>query len=196
MGTGVAVDVVFLGFDKWLRTAPAWLTMLMVFGIVLLVAGGIYLYTRLQEMRRLRSVSPQDEETSRDKMANIQKAMAGKRDKIMEEREERLKEIPAGPIEPNELPPATVKIRNRVENVPSNAEFGMGKAPDNELVIPELGISRKHAKIRPEKTGYVLYDLVSSRGTAVNGAKITQRTLRDDDQIKIGPETIVFNIKK
>ncbi len=112
------------------------------------------------------------------------------------ERELRLKEIPDGPVEDNDLPSAKVRIRNRIEKLSRNEEFTIGKAPDNDLVVAELGVSRRHAKIRPEKGGYVVYDLVSTRGTYVNGQKITKRVLRDGDEIKVGPDPVIFNLGK
>ncbi len=137
-----------------------------------------------------------DAEGSSEKMAHLQKKIAGRRTKIEQERELRLKEIPDGPAEDNDLGPATIRIRNRVEELSRNSEFTIGKAPDNNLVVAELGVSRKHAKIRPEKGGYVVYDLVSTRGTHVNGQKITKRVLRDGDEIRVGPDPLTFNLGK
>lgn len=52
-----------------------------------------------------------------------------------------------------------------------------------------------HAKIRPEKEGYILYDLVSKGGTIVNGIKIKRHCLRHNDRIGIGYTEIIFKIE-
>jgi hypothetical protein len=197
----VAYDTVFLAFslDRFLRKLPLWLGVLLFLGLFLVIVGIVYLYNYLKALSTIRKAEEEladDAGTSQEKMANLQKKMTGKRGEIEQKREARLKEIPDGPIEDNDLPSATVRIRNRVEKISSGAEFAIGKAPDNDLVVAELGISRRHAKIRPEKGGYVVYDLVSTRGTYVNGQKVTKRVLRDGDEIRIGPDPIIFNLGK
>jgi len=52
-----------------------------------------------------------------------------------------------------------------------------------------------HAKIRSEKEGYILYDLVSKGGTIVNGIKIKRHRLRHNDRIGIGYTEIIFKIE-
>lgn len=196
-----AYDTVFLAFslDRFLRKLPLWLGVLLFLGIFLVVVGVIYLYNYLKTLSAIRKAEEglsEDSGTSQEKMADLQKKITGRRGEIEQKREALLKEIPDGPVEDNGLPPATVRIRNRVEQISSNSEFTVGKAPDNDLVVAEIGISRRHAKIRPEKAGYVVYDLVSTRGTYVNGQKITKRVLRDGDEIRIGPDPIIFNLGK
>lgn len=196
-----AHDAVFLAFslDRFLRNLPMWLGVLIFLGIFLAIVGIVYLYNYLKALGTIRKAEEdlsEDEGTSQEKMAYLQKKIVGRRGEIEQERELRLKEIPDGPVEDNDLPTATIHIRNRIEKISPNAEFTIGKAPDNDLVVAELGVSRRHAKIRPEKGGYVVYDLVSTRGTYVNGQKITKRVLRDDDEIRIGPDPVIFNLGK
>lgn len=200
MGPAVC-GTVFLAFsfDRFLRNLPMWLGVLLSLGIFLVIVGIIYLYNYLKAFKAIRRAEEdlaEDAETSQEKMAHLQKKIVGRRGKIEQEREQRLKEIPDGPVEENDLPTATVRIRNRVEKLSPNAEFTIGKAPDNDLVVAELGVSRRHTKIRPEKGGYVAYDLVSTRGTFVNGQKITKRVLRDGDELRIGPDPLIFNLGK
>jgi pSer/pThr/pTyr-binding forkhead associated (FHA) protein len=52
-----------------------------------------------------------------------------------------------------------------------------------------LGVSRKHAIIRFQNEKLDIYDLGSSNGTTVNGARLTPHephTLRDGDEILLG----------
>lgn len=194
-------DTVFLAFsfDRFLRRLPLWLGVLLSLGIFLVIVGIIYLYNYLKALKAIHKAEENladDAETSQEKMAHLQKRMTGRRSEIEQERELRLKKIPDGPVEDNALSPATIRIRNRIEKLTGNSEFTIGKAPDNNLVVAELGVSRRHAKIRPEKSGYVVYDLVSTRGTYVNGQKITKRVLRDGDELRIGPDPLIFNLEK
>jgi pSer/pThr/pTyr-binding forkhead associated (FHA) protein len=57
-----------------------------------------------------------------------------------------------------------------------NLEKGLiqvGRSKENDIVIDNVAISRKHAQIeRQEEKGHVLRDLQSSNGTFLNGAKI------------------------
>jgi hypothetical protein len=182
-------DIVFLAFDigRFFRNIPMWLCMLLFLGIVAAVVVVIYLYSRLKETVGI--------EAPPDREEDLQEKLQHKREKIMEERQHRRDEIPHGPVGRVDLPIATLMVRNRVEPVVSDREFTIGKARDNTLVIVELGVSRRHAKIRPQKSGYVLYDLVSSTGTFLNGKRIEQAVLHDGDKIRIGPETLVFGLQ-
>lgn len=184
-------NTVFLAFDieRALRRTPAWLSILFSLGLVLVSAGIIYLYNYMKHFRDFSAAKIKDKETSQEKMLGRQNKLAAKRADI-------LKEIPTGPVDAAGLQPAAVQIRNRVVNIPLDAELAIGKLPDNDLPIVELGISRRHAKIRPERGGYMLYDLASSNGTFVNGKRITKTALRNGDVIKIGPESLVFKIVK
>jgi FHA domain-containing protein len=70
--------------------------------------------------------------------------------------------------------------------------FRFGRMPENNLVIPDPNVSRSHAEIRPVGSSFVLVDLGSTNGTKVNGATISQHTLRPGDTISIGATTIRF----
>lgn len=68
-----------------------------------------------------------------------------------------------------------------------------GRNPDNAIVVASARASRRHAEIRREGDGFVLYDLGSANGTMVNGQRITApHRLRSSDLIEIGDETFRF----
>jgi len=62
--------------------------------------------------------------------------------------------------------------------------IGRGRSAD--LVIAEPTISRAHAAIGYEATGFYLQDLGSTNGTMVNGARIDRQPLKPGDQIQMG----------
>ena len=70
--------------------------------------------------------------------------------------------------------------------------FRFGRMPENDLVISDPNVSRRHAEIRPVGPNFVVVDLGSTNGTMVNGAPVSQHTLRSGDTISIGATTIRF----
>ena len=66
----------------------------------------------------------------------------------------------------------------------------IGRRPDNDVVISDLGVSKTHAELRRSPTGqYSIIDLGSHNGTYVNGARVNQAELNDEDIIAIGHST-------
>lgn len=68
----------------------------------------------------------------------------------------------------------------------------IGRAPDCDVVIDNLGVSRVHAQI--ERTGdvYILRDLKSNNGTYVRGEKIQRHNLNTADEFFLGKHSITF----
>lgn len=68
----------------------------------------------------------------------------------------------------------------------------IGRALDNDLVIDDMRVSRRHAQLRLRGGHYVLYDTGSSGGTSVNGERITERQLQAGDVISLAGYAVVF----
>jgi len=69
----------------------------------------------------------------------------------------------------------------------TNEEFTIGRDRRRSLAIMSRKVSRQHAAISYKNKHYVITDLDSKQGTAVNGRKITSPTiLRSRDVIEIG----------
>jgi pSer/pThr/pTyr-binding forkhead associated (FHA) protein len=68
----------------------------------------------------------------------------------------------------------------------------MGRGPDNDLVFPDMGCSRRHAVIEKHGDKYVITDLGSGNGTVVNGKKIQRHQLKSADEIEIGSSVLQF----
>ncbi len=64
--------------------------------------------------------------------------------------------------------------------------FGIGRREGNELRLSGSEISRDHAEIKSEETGYVVRDRGSRYGTFVNDEQITEHTLAHGDRIRLG----------
>ncbi|MCH8206608.1 MAG: FHA domain-containing protein [Chloroflexi bacterium] len=68
----------------------------------------------------------------------------------------------------------------------------MGRSPENEIVVDEDGVSRRHAEIRGDADGFWVTDLDSRNGTFVNNKEVgtTPHRLRHLDRIELGGMTI------
>jgi DNA-binding winged helix-turn-helix (wHTH) protein len=71
----------------------------------------------------------------------------------------------------------------------------LGRDEDAVVWIDDALVSRRHARIVIDETGAVLEDLDSKNGTYLRGKRIEGPTkLADEDEIKIGPASVVFRI--
>jgi len=70
----------------------------------------------------------------------------------------------------------------------------IGRRPDNDTVVADLGVSEHHAELRRTPAGrYSITDLGSHNGTYVNGTRVSQQELNEGDIITIGQVT--FRLK-
>ncbi len=66
----------------------------------------------------------------------------------------------------------------------------IGRVPDNDVVLSDLNVSRHHAELRKSPTGsYEIVDLGSHNGTFVNGQRVTNQLLTEQDLVSIGSST-------
>jgi ABC-type multidrug transport system ATPase subunit len=79
-------------------------------------------------------------------------------------------------------PTSKVRIASKVMTI--------GRRPDNDIRVDDLGVSKQHAELRLSPTGkFQIIDLGSHNGTFVNGTRVNQAELKDDDIIAIGHAT-------
>ncbi len=75
------------------------------------------------------------------------------------------------------------------------AHISLGRTPDNDLPLPGVTVSRRHATIDFEKGRYVLRDLGSANGVRVNGRRISGAVyLAAGDAIQIEDYTLMFRV--
>src|SRR5258706_467315 len=64
-----------------------------------------------------------------------------------------------------------------------------------EAVLGAARVSRRHAEVRLRLGRYTLYDLQSTNGTFVNGRRIAEMVLSDEDRITIGGAELVVKLE-
>lgn len=75
-------------------------------------------------------------------------------------------------------------------------ELTIGRNPGNDILIDNVGVSRRHAVIRWSGDCAVVEDLGSANGTFVNGEKITSHELRDGDEIVVLKHKLIYRLPK
>jgi ABC-type multidrug transport system ATPase subunit/pSer/pThr/pTyr-binding forkhead associated (FHA) protein len=79
-------------------------------------------------------------------------------------------------------PTSKVRIQSQVMKI--------GRRPDNDIVVSDLGVSKQHAELRRTPTGtFSIIDLGSHNGTYVNGTRVNQAELSEGDILAIGHAT-------
>ena len=95
------------------------------------------------------------------------------------------------------MPEIVVKFDDKiVERVVTEKErLSIGRAPDNDIILDNRGISRKHARIELAGNEAILIDNESLNGTFINRRKVTEERLRDNDVITIGKFELEFHAR-
>jgi pSer/pThr/pTyr-binding forkhead associated (FHA) protein len=82
------------------------------------------------------------------------------------------------------------KVIERV--VTEKKRISIGRNSDNDVVLDNRGVSRKHASIEISPNNCVIIDNESLNGTFVNNRRVEEEILRDGDIITIGKYTITL----
>jgi len=72
----------------------------------------------------------------------------------------------------------------------------IGRALDCGIVVPNVRVSRFHAKIVAERGGFAIEDTGSTNGTFVNGERIGRRTLASGDEIGVGDALLRLEVTR
>ncbi len=96
---------------------------------------------------------------------------------------------------PQQAGPQLVIIggNNRGKEFPlQRRDNSLGRGMDNDVILADIAVSRKHTLICYEGNNFVLRDLGSGNGTLLNGLRMDSAPLKDGDQIEVGNTLIRF----
>lgn len=68
----------------------------------------------------------------------------------------------------------------------------VGRAAGNDISLNDQAVSTNHFVIRHEKGTYTLQDAASTNGTLVNGGRVAEHVLHDNDLIEVGETRLRF----
>jgi DNA-binding NtrC family response regulator len=75
---------------------------------------------------------------------------------------------------------------------PLREKLSIGKAPDNDLVLADDTVSRRHCELTRAPDGVHVKDLGSTNGTRVNGARVQEATVQVGMVLKVGEVEIAI----
>ncbi len=95
------------------------------------------------------------------------------------------------------MPYLTFQLGDKVQQIKlDKPRLAIGRVEGNDLIVPHTFVSRKHCEIVQTDSGYLLRDLNSSNGTAVNGKKVAQVKLEDGLEFVVGPARFTFQTER
>ena len=71
-------------------------------------------------------------------------------------------------------------------------EASIGRSTDNDIVLNDFSVSRRHAYLRKEKDAWVLYDNQSTNGIRVNEKQVPRSPVTDGDLATVGTFQLRF----
>jgi hypothetical protein len=70
--------------------------------------------------------------------------------------------------------------------------WSVGRSQENDIVINDPNVSRRHARISRSDGGFVVEDLGSTNGTLLDGAPIDRERIEGGDELTFGQSTARF----
>ncbi|MGY0389957.1 FHA domain-containing protein [Nocardioides sp. WG-D5] len=80
-----------------------------------------------------------------------------------------------------------VDVSGRALSFPPDKIVRIGRSIDADVVLSSSSVSRAHAELRPDPTGWKLVDVGSAGGTYVSGNRVTEVPLTGATEIQLGP---------
>jgi len=93
------------------------------------------------------------------------------------------------------MPEIVVKFNEKVIErvVTEKKRINIGRTNENDIVLENRGVSRKHAQIEFNNDSAIIIDNESLNGTFVNNRRVSEELLRDQDVITIGKYILEFH---
>jgi pSer/pThr/pTyr-binding forkhead associated (FHA) protein len=68
----------------------------------------------------------------------------------------------------------------------------LGRAPECEVFLDDVTVSRRHAVVTRGESGFTLHDEGSLNGTYVNRRRVESAKLEDGDEVQVGKYKLTF----
>ena len=93
------------------------------------------------------------------------------------------------------MPEIVVKFNEKVIErvVTEKKRISIGRTNENDIVLENRGVSRKHAQIEFNTDSAIIIDNESLNGTFVNNRRVSEELLRDQDIITIGKYILEYH---
>ena len=77
-------------------------------------------------------------------------------------------------------------VQGRDEILPLAAdELRIGRGTENEIVLADFSVSRRHAVVRNESGSWFIQDLMSTNGVQLNGVASKRAMLKPGDRLNL-----------
>jgi hypothetical protein len=108
-----------------------------------------------------------------------------------------------GEISPNLEPTEPLEKGSAILVIKKGPDAGMrftinreviviGRHPESDIFLDDITVSRRHAEIRRDESGFTLQDTASLNGTYLNRERIESAPLSNGDEIQIGKYRLLF----
>ena len=74
-----------------------------------------------------------------------------------------------------------------------SSPVALGRDSSNSVRLHDTEVSRRHAELRLDRSGYRIIDLSSANGTLVNGQTVDQTLLHSGDRVQLGQTVMLFH---
>ncbi|WP_047866080.1 FhaA domain-containing protein [Rubrobacter aplysinae] len=90
----------------------------------------------------------------------------------------------------------TVSTGDETYTLEGSGPWTVGRAEDNDIVVRDPNVSRRHARLERQENGFAVEDLGSTNGTLLDGAPIGRERIDDGDEITFGHTATTFNVRR
>lgn len=83
-------------------------------------------------------------------------------------------------------------LEDRAHPLEGRGPWSIGRSEENDIVVQDPNVSRRHARLSRSENGFVIEDLGSTNGTLLDGAPIDRERIESGDELTFGGATARF----